>query len=1110
MATYSNIGIKLITTGDESGTWGDTTNTNFSDILDEAIAGAVTYNIASDADATLTVSDGSSSDGRHAVINFTSTTLTATRTITFAPDTLQKTWLVINSTTGGQSLTFKQGSAGATVTVPNGESAIIYSDGAGATNGAITKALDSFTNTKITTGTLNATTLDLTNLEVTNIKAKDGTAAASIADSTGVVSFTANPILSAGTANGVLYLNGSKEATSGSALTFDGTDLSTTGGFSTGNGKSISLNASSSGQTNRLQWKYTGTVYAWIERVNSNGDMAFGVQSSEAMRLTSTGLGIGTNSPATALEVKSDGAAIQVSSADYDVALLGRRGSSGVDLDKGYMRLRDTGVTKVAIDSAGNSYFNGGNVGIGTSSPATDLHIKNATDTQLLIESGTSSTGFLLFGDADDLNVGSVSYNHSDNSMRFETSDSERMRIASDGSVGIGTSSPASKLHINSGTSDQGVLIESTDTRALIGFKDNTTVTNPLIGGVADDLVVRTNNVESMRVTSAGLVGIGTSSPSQKLSVATASGNCYVDVARASKSTGQVALQLSGGTSGTNWIIYQPTNSDNLTFFGNSSDRMVLDTSGNLGLGVTPNAWYTLSKVIESDGYAFEGRPASPDYSAYWTNIYLNATGSAFVYRGNGYGTAYLQASGVHRWRTAASGTAGATATLTEFMTLDTAGRLGIGTTSPAYKLDVRGSTDTSYLNITSTADANNTTLRIGTDATAAFINATGGSSGTLQLRTYGTTKATLDNAGNLGLGVTPSAWNSLFKALDFSTTASLAGAAGSANLFNNAYWDGSQYVYKTNAEATRYLQASGEHIWYTAGSGTAGGGISFTQAMTLDASGNLGLGRTDQAYRLDVQIDGTGPYIGRFNNASTSTSQYNVVRFTQGASGSAGGYIGTGGSAVGNAAFQNTFVVGTDTANDLVFNTNDAQRARITSGGDLLVGTDNTSATTGAGFKFAPGTNPRLSIVTGSSTSATSISLYSTGAGAYRFFVDPSGTIYATVTTISSISDQRYKENIRDLDVGLDAVMALKPRKFDWKEGKGKDKKDDRGFIAQEFEQVFPDLVDEWKDPAPEGEEPYKSVRQDLIPVLVKAIQELKAELDATKAEVAALKGAN
>ena len=67
--------------------------------------------------------------------------------------------------------------------------------------------------------------LDVTNIEVTNIKAKDGTAALSIADSTGVVSVSANPVLSGGTANGVLYLNASKAATSGTALTFDGTTL---------------------------------------------------------------------------------------------------------------------------------------------------------------------------------------------------------------------------------------------------------------------------------------------------------------------------------------------------------------------------------------------------------------------------------------------------------------------------------------------------------------------------------------------------------------------------------------------------------------------------------------------------------------------------------------------------------------------------------------------------------------------------------------------------------------------------------------------------------------------------------------------------------------------
>jgi hypothetical protein len=134
---------------------------------------------------------------------------------------------------------------------------------------------------------------------------------------------------------------------------------------------------------------------------------------------------------------------------------------------------------------------------------------------------------------------------------------------------------------------------------------------------------------------------------------------------------------------------------------------------------------------------------------------------------------------------------------------------------------------------------------------------------------------------------------------------------------------------------------------------------------------------------------------------------------------------------------------------------------------------------------------------------------MYSTVAGSYRFYVGYGGTIFATSTTITAISDQRLKENVQDLDVGLDKIMALKPRKFDWKPGKGKDIKGDRGWIAQEFEQVFPDMVDQWIDPAPEGEEPYKAVNADLIPVLVKAIQELKADLDATKAELAALKGA-
>ena len=70
MATYSNLGIKLIQTGEESGTWGTTTNTNF-DLIDQAIAGYVSHAM-SDADLTFSISDGSSSDARNKFINFTS------------------------------------------------------------------------------------------------------------------------------------------------------------------------------------------------------------------------------------------------------------------------------------------------------------------------------------------------------------------------------------------------------------------------------------------------------------------------------------------------------------------------------------------------------------------------------------------------------------------------------------------------------------------------------------------------------------------------------------------------------------------------------------------------------------------------------------------------------------------------------------------------------------------------------------------------------------------------------------------------------------------------------------------------------------------------------
>jgi len=178
------------------------------------------------------------------------------------------------------------------------------------------------------------------------------------------------------------------------------------------------------------------------------------------------------------------------------------------------------------------------------------------------------------------------------------------------------------------------------------------------------------------------------------------------------------------------------------------------------------------------------------------------------------------------------------------------------------------------------------------------------------------------------------------------------------------------------------------------------------------------------------------------------------------------------------------------------------SEALRIDSSGNLLVGKTALNLAVGTSIDANTSTGSGVRVVSSASTSsADGFQMYSTGTSTYRFAVGFNGTISAVSTVISSISDARLKENVRDLNVGLSEIMALKPRLYDWKEGKGADIKNARGFIAQEFEIVFPDLIDESRDPAPEGEEPYKAVRADLIPVLVKAIQELKAEFDAYKA---------
>jgi hypothetical protein len=484
--------------------------------------------------------------------------------------------------------------------------------------------------------------------------------------------------------------------------------------------------------------------------------------------------------------------------------------------------------------------------------------------------------------------------------------------------------------------------------------------------------------------------------------------------------------------------------------------------SGNLTLngGTANGVLYLNGSKVATSGTAlvFDGAGVLTVGSDSVATVF-NAPGDVvqYVVDSNGAG-----ATASHQWRYGS----------TEAMRLTSTG-LGIGTSSPAVKLQVKSSAEAFRIE--------GTTARGSGNIFATFHDPTGrkgywgyGDSADnyyisnelntpMLFLTNAVERMRLDSSGQLALGTT-TATNTL------TVQGTVAYNLNSTTDVYKYFTGGAGLVYAgtTTSTAIGFLTSGGER-------------------MRLDTSGNFGIGTSSPTVPLDVQSNsgGTGIIIRGRATANTGT-----LRF----------YANNG--TTQQAKFEandSTVEVGSITNVPLVLYTNGSERARITSGGDLLVGTTNTSATAGEGFKsvFPIAAVPSVRSVGNNSTSSYSTyEVYSTSAAAYRFYVDYAGTVFATTTTISAISDQRFKENVQDIDVGLNAVMALKPRKFDWKAGKGKDIKGDRGFIAQEFEQVFPDLIDEWKDPAPEGEEPYKSVRQDLIPVLVKAIQELTARV--------------
>ena len=337
-------------------------------------------------------------------------------------------------------------------------------------------------------------------------------------------------------------------------------------------------------------------------------------------------------------------------------------------------------------------------------------------------------------------------------------------------------------------------------------------------------------------------------------------------------------------------------------------------------------------------------------------------------------------------------------------------------------------------------------------------------SAGSLALKTNGTTTAvTIDTAQNMGLGVTPSAWG-VGSALDVGAQTSVHFSSSVGTMFSKNTYFNSGYKYRTTSTARAYVQDDGGHSWLTAASGTAGNTISFTQAMTLDASGNLGIGTSSPSQKLHISGNTLIPI--------TNTYHCYTTDYGMGTPDSVGLQIFT--------AASDSIRFGHRTSGTFT------ERARITSGGDLLVGTTSTV------------NSARETVSFQSSSGGTGISFIDAQANNTASFA----AFYSNVTKIGSItnngnsavlynvtSDQRLKKNIVDAPEFGGIIDSIKVRSYDWIANETHQR---AGFIAQELVTIAPEAVHQPTD----ADEMMAVDYSKLVPMLVKEIQSLRVRV--------------